>query len=291
MAFDIYQAVTDRIIAMMEQGNIPWHKEWVGGGKTAVSYVTRKPYSLLNQLLLGDPGEYITFNQCSKLGGKVKKGEKSRMVVFWKWLDKKDNDGNIVLDCKGNPEQVPMLRYYNVFHIDQCEGIDTKLKPVVLNEDILPIDAAQEVIDQYLDRTGVKLVNVQQDRAFYRPSTDTITLPLMSQFETAESYYATAFHEMAHSTGHETRLNRLTSDAAFGSADYSLEELVAEMGSAYICSTVGIETAATIKNSAAYIQGWLKALRDDKRLIVKAAGRAEKAANLILGRMQRTSEE
>lgn len=287
---DIYAEVTDRIIAALEAGNIPWHRPWAGVNDLAVSYATGKPYSLLNQLLLGEAGEYITFQNCKKLGGHVKKGSKARMVVFWKMVPVKDTDkdGNVITGSDGKPtyRTVPLLKYDQVFHIRECEGIEGKLPEPEMNEDIEPIEAAEAVLQGYISRSGVKLVHEKQNRAFYRPSADMIVLPVMEQFKNAEEYYSTAFHEATHSTGHPSRLNRLGDSgavAAFGSQDYSKEELVAEIGSATILNRLGVETEGTFNNSAAYIQGWLKALRNDKKMIVSAAGRAEKAVALIFG--------
>ena len=129
----------------------------------------------------------------------------------------------------------------------------------------------------------MKLLHQEGDRAFYRPSTDEVVLPIRKQFMSTAEYYSTVFHELTHSTGHASRLNRLTQAAFFGSEDYSKEELVAEIGAAALVNHVGLETSNSIRNSAAYIQNWLKVLRDDKRFIVSASGRAEKAVNLILG--------
>lgn len=269
---DIYSEVTARIMEQMEQGIIPWQKPWIASGK-AISRTTGKPYSLLNQMLLGRPGEYLTFKQCSEAGGKIRKGEKASMVVFWKWIEQEDEE-------TGEKKEIPFLRYYNVFHIDQCEGITARYQAHSLPDVAEPLEAAQQIMDSYLHREGVKLNHQEGDRAFYRPSTDEIVLPLMSQFHSTAEYYSTAFHEMTHSTGHENRLNRLNRAAFFGTEDYSKEELVAEIGAAALTNHVGL--SGTIRNSAAYIQSWLKVLKGDKRFIVSAAGKAEKAVDLIL---------
>ena len=272
---DIYAAVTDRIIAQMEQGVIPWQKPWVSNGK-AVSHATGKPYSLLNQMLLGRPGEYLTFKQCQEAGGRIKKGEKSSMMVFWKWIEQEDEE-------TGETKEVPFLRYYNVFHIDQCEGITAKYTTgAAFPDGASTVEHAQEIIYDYLDRTGVKLSHTEGDRAFYRPSTDEIVLPIRKQFISTAEYYSTVFHELMHSTGHPTRLNRLDKVASFGSEVYSKEELVAEIGAAALVNHVGLETSTRLRNNAAHIQNWLSVLRGDKRFIVSAAGKAEKAVNLIL---------
>ena len=272
---DIYAAVTDRIIAQMEQGVIPWLKPWRTNGK-AVSHATGKPYSLLNQMLLGRPGEYLTFKQCQAAGGRVKKGEKSNMVVFWKWIEQEDEETH-------EKKEVPFLRYYNVFHIDQCEGITAKHTTEAAFPDGADTqEAAQDIIHDYLSRTGVKLLHEEGDRAFYRPSTDEIVLPLRKQFISTAEYYSTVWHELVHSTGHPSRLNRLDKVVAFGSDVYSKEELVAEIGAAALINHCGLETSTSLRNNAAYIQNWLSVLKGDKRFIVSAAGKAEKAVTLIL---------
>ena len=270
---DLYQMITDRMITEMEQGSIPWQKPWMGAGN-AISHTTGKPYSLLNQILLGRPGEYLTYNQACQEGGHVRKGEKAQMVVFWKWLDTKDEE-------TGEIRQVPFLRYYNVFHIDQCEGViakRTQTNPNPANPD----ETAEAIISEYIRREGVALEHQEGDAAFYQPALDRIVLPLLKQFKETAEYYSTAFHEMVHSTGHVKRLARLDATANFGGDAYSKEELVAEIGSAALVNHVGLETGRSFRNSAAYVQNWLQALRNDKRFIVSAAGKAEKAVDFIL---------
>ena len=272
---DIFKMITDRVIAQMESGEIPWEKPWISAGQCN-SHTTGKPYSLLNQMMLNCPGEYLTYKQCSEEGGHVRKGEKSSMVVFWKWLKVMDDDTQ-------EEKEVPMLRYYNVFHIDQCEGIAAKYQQE-MPDNAQPDATAETIITDYISRSGVKVVHEQGDRAYYRPSTDTITLPMMQQFKSTAEYYGTAFHEITHSTGHHTRLDRLDKTAFFGTEQYSKEELIAEIGSAALVNHCGIETDHSIRNNAAYIQNWLQVLRNDKRFIVSASAKAEKAVNMILGR-------
>ena len=279
MKQDIYQEVTDRIIAQLEQGVIPWRKPWIiSGNACAISHSTGKAYSLLNQLLLGKPGEHLTFAQAQKEGGHVRKGAKAQMVVFWKWIEQEDEKN------PGETRKIPFLRHFSVFHIDDCEGVKPRHAPSVEVNPLQPDKAADQIITDYLTRSGVKLVHQEGDRAFYRPSNDTVTLPLLEQFKELAEYYSTAFHELTHSTGHTSRLNRLEKVACFGSEDYSKEELVAEIGAAALVNLAGLETPGSFCNSAAYVQSWLKALENDKRLIVSAAGQAEKACSLILNR-------
>ena len=272
---DIYATVTDRIIAQMEQGVIPWQKPWISAGK-AISHATGKPYSLLNQMLLQRPGEYITFKQCQEAGGKVKKGEKSSLVCFWKWITQEDEE-------TGETKEVPFLRYYNVFHIDQCEGIRAKYTTEAAFPDgASTVELAQEIIYDYLGRENVRLTHSEGDRAFYRPSTDEIVLPLRKQFISTAEYYSTVFHEVVHSTSRASRLNRLNNAAFFGTEEYSKEELVAEIGAAALVNHCGLESSSSFRNNTAYIQNWLSVLQGDKRFIVSAAGKAKKAVNLIL---------
>lgn len=286
---NIYQMVTDRIVEQLNQGVIPWHKPWVGGTGVALSYVSRKPYSFLNQLLLGRPGEWLSWNQVYDLGGKVKKGAKARFVVFYSWIDEKDEQGNPIEDEDGKVKQHPFLRWYKVFHLSDTEGIESKIVRVEANPDISPIEVAEKVINDYVGRegeaTGFRFFNdTESAEAYYSPSEDKVVVPMLSQYEMPEEYYSTTFHELTHSTMHEKRCDRKgeNKNASFGGEAYSREELVAELGAAMICNRIGIEAEKAFKNSAAYIQHWLKALRNDNKMIVWASGRAEKAAKYIL---------
>ncbi len=275
---DLFAEITNRIIIELEKGIIPWRKFLVGGASCAISHQTGKPYSLLNQMLLGKPGEWITFKQAQAEGGYVRKGAKSKMVVFWKWLESKETKDDGTIEIK----QVPFLRYYNVFHIDSCEGIKPKWDKS-LESPACPDARAEAIVSNYVARTGVKIIRSKSNDAFYRPSTDEIHVPLIGQFTEVAEFYSCLYHEMTHSTGHLSRLNRITDVAAFGSESYSKEELVAELGSAFLVNTAGLETPSQFKNSAAYIQNWLQTLKNDKRLIVSASSQAEKAVKYILG--------
>ena len=285
---DLYTEIANGIIDQLEKGVIPWRKPWTGVSTGAISHATGRAYSLLNQMLLGKPGEYVTFNQCKQEGGSVKKGAKAKTVVFWKVLprEKKGADGQTVTDADGKPvvEGVPVIRYFQVFHIDDCEGISPKWEkklPAVASPD----ERAESVLMDYVRRENIRLEHVLSDRAYYSPSSDLIHLPTMEQFTSTAEYYGTAYHEATHSTGHATRLNRFetgSAAAAFGSENYSKEELVAEIGAACCLHELGIDTPSSFRNSAAYIQSWLRVLKDDKRMIISAAARAEKAVKMIL---------
>lgn len=275
---NIYEIITSRIIEQMENGIIPWHKPWVGcGNDVAVSHATGKEYSLLNQMLLGNVGEYLTAKDIRKEHGSIREGEKPSIVVFWKWLEKLDEE-------TGETKEIPYLRYYNVYHITQCDGIKPKYtKEVEYPNTAIANAKAEKVISEYTARSGVHVSYVEGDRAFYSPATDVVTIPNIFQFDETAEFYSTVFHELTHSTGHVTRLNRLNKNAHFGSNDYSKEELIAEIGAASLVNNVGLETEKSFRNSAAYIQNWLQVLKNDSRLIVSAAGKAEKAVNMILG--------
>ena len=280
MAFNIYQEITNRIIEQLEQGYIPWLKPWSGVKEGAFNRITKKPYSLLNQMLLKHDGEYASFKQWTNLGGKIKKGEKAEMVVFWKVFHKEEtNQQGEKVD-----KFIPMLRYINVFHISQVEGVEP------LNKDELkvnqPIEEAEKIKREYVEREHFLIQERITNEAFYSPLRDFIQVPCKEQYNDVIEFYSTLFHEMIHSTGHMRRLNRFDEHsklAAFGSEDYSKEELIAEIGSATLMNVVGIETEKTFKNSAAYIQSWLRVLKNDNKFIVSASSKAEKAVKYILG--------
>ena len=277
---DVYNEVTSRIIVALEAGVIPWYKPWTGGNSGCISYSTGRAYSLLNHILLGGvSGEYATFRQIQQQGGHVRRGEKAHMVVFWKFLKVKDEETQ-------EEKEVPYLKYINVFNVStQCEGIAPRWTvAAVTASDLQPDTVAEAVVKDYVDRSGIRLAVTESDRVFYRPSTDEVVVPQISQYQQVAEYYSTLFHELTHSTGHHSRLNRIADIAAFGSEQYSREELIGELGAAFLVNHCGLETGASFNNSAAYIAGWLKALKDDRRLIVSAAGAAERAVSLILGK-------
>ena len=279
MAFDIYQVVTDKIIKKMEEGNFTWVKGWSGTFDGAFNRISKKYYSLLNQMLLDHDGEYATFKQWTSLGGKIKKGEKSEMIVFWSFIEKKEKDENGIEKVV---KKFPMLKYFNVFHISQVEGVEPLNKEERKENE--QIKSAQEIVDEYLNQEKLKLVNEDKKRAYYSPSADYINVPKLNQFKSSNEYYSTLFHEMIHSTGHSSRLNRgLENNAWFGSESYSKEELIAEIGSAGLCEIANVATDDTFVNSVAYLQSWIKVLKNDKKLIVSASSKAEKSIEYILG--------
>lgn len=282
MSKSVYEMVTDRIIEQLESGVIPWQKPWTGVKSGAFNRISKKPYSLLNQMLLKFDGEYATFKQWQDLGGHVRKGEKSEIVCFWKIqpVEEEQEDGTKVV------KQIPLLRYYNVFHISQVDGVEP-LPQEAIDNNIEPIEKAENVLHDYWTRENITVKHMAGNRAYYSPTLDMICLPLFEQFTDANEYYSTAFHESVHSTMKETRCNRAEDRksklVAFGSEEYSKEELVAEIGSATILNIIGVATKGSFKNSAAYIQNWLSVLRNDVKFIVSASSKAEKAVKYILG--------
>lgn len=280
MSKNVYEMTTERIIEELEKGRIPWQKPWTGVKSGAYNRISKKPYSLLNQMLLGKAGEWASFKQWTELGGHIRKGEKSSFVTFWKVQEIEE----IKEDGTKEIKQIPLLRYYNVFHISQVEGVEP-LEMETLNT-TEPIETAEKVFKDYVTREGIRVEQTASNKAYYSPTFDLIHLPLIEQFTRAEEYYSTAFHEATHSTMKESRCNRQEDRkgklVAFGSEEYSKEELVAEIGSANILNLLGIETDHSFQNSTAYIQSWIKALRNDVKMIVSASSKAEKATKYIL---------
>lgn len=288
MKFDAYQMVTDKICSLLEKGVKPWAQPWTSAINLAWSGANGKTYSLMNQMMLMDDkantleealadirGEWVTFQQALDRGGCVRKGEKGRKVFFFKMLEKKKEKED------DKQEFFPYLTAYTVFHIRQCDGLEQKYHTDADKEyDFVANADAETVAHDYISREGIKYNPMKGNRAYYSPMLDTVVTPLPEQFKDNAEYYSTLFHELTHSTGHETRLNRLEKCAAFGSEVYSTEELVAEIGAASIMATLGLES--TVNASAAYIDNWLKALKNDKRMIVTASSRAEKAVRMIL---------
>jgi antirestriction protein ArdC len=269
---DVYQSVTDRVIEALEAGTVPWHKPWKGGGPQNVR--NGRAYRGINVFLLemqpyGDP-RWGTFKAIKESGGNVRKGEKATWVVLWKRAQKSK------AKMAEDPEQDAhyyMLRYFSVFNVEQCDGFE----PFEWEHDHEPIERAQEIVDGYHGPA----ITYGGSRAAYSPLMDTVMCPELNQFDAPEDFYSTLYHELVHSTGHESRLARIES-ATFGTDPYAREELVAEMGAAMLSGLAGLATAGGT-NTAAYIANWLGRLRDDHKLVVTAAAQAQRAADLILG--------
>lgn len=218
---NVYDMVTNRIIAELEKGKIPWQKPWTGVRSGAYNRITKRPYSLLNQMLLQHTGEYATFKQWQDLGGHIRKGEKSEIVVFWKIFESKETDSDTgEIEIK----KIPLLRYYNVFHISQVDGVEP-LALEQLNDEVEPIEAGDKIITDYIDKEHLNFIECKSNKAYYSPSSDTVVVPLKEQCQLINEWYSIAFHEISHSSGHKSRLNRIQTGAisAFGSQDYSKE--------------------------------------------------------------------
>jgi antirestriction protein ArdC len=268
----VYDYVTQEIIRKMKEEKIaPWHKPWIGN---QVNYITQKPYRGVNTLLLKKSGEYLTWNQIKEKGGKLKKGSKSEMVIFFKPVEKKDKKRDE--KNKKNKEKYIVLRYYKVFHLDDVEGLESKYIKKINN----PIKEAEKIIESYENKP--RILNTEKNRAYYDIRFDKINVPSINNHEKSEEYYSTLFHEAIHSTGHKNRLSRFKENEIvnFGSESYSKEELIAEIGAAMLCGIAGI-VDKTINNSVSYLDSWIKQLKNDSTLIVKAAAKAQEAADYI----------
>lgn len=287
MSKDLYVEVTNRIVEMLEKGVAPWRSPILGQGGVRgrgwpKNLTSSKEYRGVNVFLLAftawtkgyESSYWMTFNQAKAKGGRVKKGERASLVVFWKWYETKDKR-------TGEAVRVPVLRHFNVFNAEQVEGVNVPDAVPFKALDFKPIEEAEKIVRGYTDSPSIEHGGSQ---ACYVPTRDVVKMPERERFASGEAYYATLFHEFCHSTGHSTRLNRGldTNLAPFGSGDYGREELVAEMGAAFLAGRGGI-APVTVESSAAYLQGWIKVLKGDKRLAVAAAGAAQKAADWILG--------
>lgn len=296
---NIYEIITERVLDEMKRGEVPWHKPWIFAEGNMWNRVTNKGYSILNCMLLGKVGEYATFKQWKDCGGEVRKGAKSRMVCFWKPYENKNaepigfnDDGSLKFPV------VPVLRYYNVFHVDDVDGVVAKHKcqseEMLTRTDVEKHEISDKILSDYFSREKIEVQgfedNEMSDRAFYQPTLDRIKVPNRLQFADQSEFYSTMFHEVTHSTGHPKRLNRLKL-SMFGDENYAKEELVAELGAAFMLNSVGLEVPATFKNSVAYLQSWMQKLEKDPKMVVFAASQAEKAVKFIKGEIQASKKD
>lgn len=275
-----YDHITETIIKALEAGNVVWQKPWKSS--RPANAITGKAYRGINPFLLAIAGmkytdhRWLTFKQALELGGNVKKGEHGTWITFSSPTVKKDANGDVV-------GKYWLMKSYKVFNVEQCENLDklpTLESLMNANADKDANIVAEEIWAKYTDAPEI----LWGSEAFYRPSTDQITMPKRETFSSNAHFYATLFHEGAHSTGHASRLNRpgITEHTGFGSQLYSIEELVAEFSSAFLMSEAGLD-APTRENTVAYLQSWIKALKDDKTMLVKAANQAQKVADYIMG--------
>ena len=284
MTIDIAQLITDRIISELEKGATPWVKPWKRlkgqpGEGMPFNPVSGTLYRGMNHIWLSMmqgayPAPYwVTFKQAQAMGGMVKAGEKGTPVVYWN-VNRKETTGD-------NGEKVTsayaFIKHYYVFNVAQCEGLDLSIEaqpePIPASFDQSP--AVMGLIDKLALKGGL---HHGGDSAFFRPSTDSINMPPLAAFNDAGQYHATLLHESIHATGHDSRLKRLT-PARFGSEEYAYEELVAELGAAMLCAKLGIDGDL---RHAGYIESWLKALRNDKKFIISAAGKAQAALDWLM---------
>lgn len=295
----VYEIVTERIIKKLEEGTIPWQRPW----KPPMNYVTKIPYKGINTLLLDKPGEYITFRQLLQCGGRLKKGARPYLVVFWKRREEEqkenvnpdettvdgetENTSESVEELDGKKSkgsEFPyVLRYYLVYHVSDTEGLTEGLpvQEVELKPDEQRLCTR---LYNYLRIEKIPLYEQDINSAFYHKTEDAIYLPRTKYFKNSIMFLSTLSHEIVHSTGAQNRLNRstLVESNRFGSEPYSKEELVAELGAAFLLGYHGLKFP--VENAAAYISSWLSVLRKDKRLILVAASQAQRAVEYILSR-------
>jgi len=276
-----YQTITAQIVEALKRGVVPWRKPWRGRDQLPCNAVSKRPYHGVNLLLLSlapfRDHRWMTLRQANELGGRIRRGERSSIAVFWKHLDVTDEQ-----DAQdGRRRCIPLLRYYHVFNAEQCEGLNLPVLMDDWNEELTArIEKAEEVV---MSMPNPPKIVEGGNVACYQPPEDLVRIPKIRDFESAEAYYATLFHELGHSTGHLNRLNRpgVTGSIHFGSCDYSREELVAELTSAFCCAEVGINNSI-LDNAVSYIHGWLEALQGDPKAVVAAAGQAQRAIDYIL---------
>lgn len=289
---DLYQTVTDKIIKLLEKGVTPWRCPWNKYG-FARNFATGHQYTGINAFLMNlteHPIPYfMSFKQVKEKGGNIRKGAKSEMVFFYKSYYKDENNKTISLEryntLQDNGEEaqrISFLKYFRVFNIADVEGIEIDIPEVELKQHE-KIAGCEQIVKGYKD--APEMIFKDANRAYYAPISDQLNMPDLAQFESAEEYYCTLFHELTHSTGHQKRLNRkgITDLNPFATADYSKEELIAEMGASFLCAKAGIDVQPITENSAAYLQGWLKVLKADKKFIFKSAAKAQAATDYILG--------
>ena len=282
---DIYTRVTNRIVAELERGVRPWIKPW--SVEHAAGRITRPlrqngiPYRGINVLLLwGEALEkgyaaplWMTYKQSQELGAQVRKGQHGSHIVYADRFTKTEtNDQGEAVE-----HAIPFLKTYTVFNVEQIDGLPAHFYAQPVNP--LPLSDRIEHADRFVTATGAAIHHAG-NQAYYAPARDIIQLPPFEAFKDKESYYSTALHELTHWTRHETRLARDFGRQRFGDEGYAREELVAELGSAFLCADLGI-TPDIREDHAAYLGHWLKILQDDKRAIFSAAAHAQRAADYL----------
>jgi len=272
---DVAQIVTDQIMEALERGVVPWKKPWKA--QLPQNMVSKMQYHGINLLLLSlspyaNP-YFLTFNQIAEMEGAVIAGSHGYRVIFWRMLEHVSPDGEVT--------EIPLMKYYTVFNLEQCVGIPESRKPKTERLQFNPIEACEEVVEFMPEKPSFMVSNA----AYYNRKEDAIGLPAKELFVNEEEYYSTMFHEMVHSTAHTKRLNRDGEQSMAYSEKYSMEELIAEIGSSFLSAHTGI-APRTIENQASYIAGWLKVLKGDKRFILSASAAAQKAVDYIMDEHQ-----
>jgi antirestriction protein ArdC len=294
----VHTIITEKIIAALEAGVVPWRKPWAGGAASPQNLISKRPYSGINVLLLsmtaaekGFTSPYwLTKNQVLAAGGAFKPGQEpydrttgagsnknAALVSFWGTFGKKKNE-----DTETGRDTGPrFFKYFLVWNIEQTTGLDALVPAPVTTTPVAPDVAAEAIVAGY---PNGPTMDHASGAAWYRPSTDHVGLPPRDSFTGTVAYYATVFHELVHSTGHESRLKRFVAGAALGKGSevYSKEELVAEMGAAFLGAEAGLPD--NLDQSAAYIKSWLTVLKNDHGFVISAASKAQQATNHILGR-------
>lgn len=285
------EQVTQEVIAQLEQGSVLWRQPWTSYGLPR-NYSSGRHYEGFNAFYLNYITErnnyttpyFLTFKQAQELGGHVRKGEKGTQIIYWKIYEEKAGEGTPE-QAEGDRDAhgrkfVPFL--WRVFNIDQVEGVDFTLPEACERTERQLIDACQQVVEGYpLPRPRIGHGGSQ---AYYAPGDDRVQLPELGNFVSPQAYHATLFHELIHSTGHPSRLNRFTEEektSRLGDDSYSKEELIAEMGASFLCAFTGIQEEV-FENSVAYLQGWADRFRDDRAMIIYASAKAFRAAAFIL---------
>ena len=283
----VEEEIADRILELLDKDQLPpWSKGWKDSNAgLPCNAISNKPYrginhwlTLLTQFANGyDDPRWLTFKQAQQLGGHVRKGQKSTSIVFWK---------KIVRENPQDPEKVdsfPFMRFYAVFNVAQTEDCDLKpLEPAsaAIHD---PVEEAERIIAAMTDPPELRTYDLANHPPCYEPATDIVRVPHMDRYDNIDDYYTTVFHELTHATGHSKRLNRFENSANRDSLhEYGIEELVAGMGSAMLTAIAGLDHAI-IDNQASYIQHWRKTIRADKGIVVRAATRAQRAVDLIVG--------
>lgn len=276
----INEMITARLIERIEATQqLPWKKPWTSISLMPKNLITGKNYRGVNVFLLHALGYaspyFLSMKQVNALGGKVRKGEKSCPVVFWRIVEAKE-------DADPDKKGYAMLRYYRVFNVEQCDGLPENKVPVldIPTREHTPLEIAENLVKSM---PNPPRINHARTLASYSPSMDLVSMPSPEWFTTGEEYYGALFHELAHSTGHESRVGRkaIMEPNGFGSHAYSQEELVAEMCSTFLCGWCGI-LLCTESNQAAYLKGWLERLKSDPTMLIKAGSEAQKAFDYIM---------